>query len=204
MKKILFSLVFLFSICVNASAQENRYGLTTAEVEFLKTAMEKNSVPYIGYVASWYVYSAEMGDYVKLDHRPTNEDIQYYKSLNKVYSRYSRNKKFYDTPNDFFYNEQAYFNAKSHKCKNELIAGVTFTALGITSIVGTDLYIINRDWTKYKGDNLTKHISNLETISRAVGGALAITGSILTIDAINKQHHLLKVSTNNLSYTYRF
>jgi hypothetical protein len=206
MKKILFILAMCLVFCVNVSAQENRYGLTTAEVEFLKSAMDNNSVPYTSYVASWYVYSENMKDYVKLDRKPTDVEAQYYKYLNKVYTEYSRNKKHFRNPDDFFNNEVAYLNAKSHRYKNELIAGVTLTAVGVATIVISDLYILNRDWTTFEGKayELEDHIHRVENISRLVGGALTITGAVLTIDAINKQHHLLKVSTNKIAYTLKF
>lgn len=199
MKKILFIVVMMLSFCVNANAQI--FNLSDAEKDYLKACVSNGKAPIISYVSGSYIFSTETNDYVKHKDLSLSEK-DYYKNLNILYKDLKKISIYPNAIDDYFndykkYQETVYIK----KLDNRITAGGVLMGAGALVIIGGEIGINNI------GEDSDLDIDDIRTIRNVTliaGGVMTITGIVLTVDAINKRNHLLKVSTNGVSYSYKF
>lgn len=105
-------------------------------------------------------------------------------------------------------NHKNLFYKKKNKYEQQLIIGSVLMSVATVSVLGTTIYVDNyempSDYTQKQIDRKTKNLKNTKTVMYAVGGAMFIAGTILSVDAIKKNNQLLSVGINEIRYSYNF
>lgn len=202
MKKFLFILIGVF--CVSNTFGQKITTLNDEENAYIKVCIEKQKVPYIHYpIGEDLVFSIEKNDYIGV--KLTSNERAYYKQLNKVYSNcYNYITKTKCQYEDITANAKSYKIAIEHnKFNTKLIVGSSLISAGVITIVGGNLYVNNKEVDRNIYD-YQQHLKNVSNITNIIGGVMAITGTILTIDAIKKENQSLRIGVNQVSYQYNF
>ena len=210
MKKILFVLAMMFSItCVFG---QTNYKFTFEEAKYLESCINNDKMPGAFYIGGRYVYNPHNNDYEKV--KLSADDTAYYNGLNNTYKELNKVKRYFNEDNFTASTIYGYLNYApeynsirlTNKYRKQLNGGITLIAVGTTIIVGGEMFLTHFNWdnTLLNSKEIANTSKNIKTVTWVTGGVMAITGTILTVNAINKQNHLLVVGANNMSYTYKF